>query len=355
MAIGAAEFTELITSTLEQIEEPLVDQVLTKHPTLDLFRKHAKSDTGRKLVVNLEGAHDGETAHTDASGTFSNTVSDDIMGASEWDWCDPLVSKVRLRHKDLEQNAGSKTQLVNLLKAHIESAKKGHATKIAQELHALYSIAEGDTDATLQDQNGDTYTGIGPVDGQFFGFDAIVSDAAYDADPAGDASIAALTPGGIDSSTKDYWVATRVTSSAASENIRKAFRRVRNELAVSTSNMHKVDAIIAGRAVFEEYEDELDDKIRYVFSGKEGQPGQGQFRAFYDGEIEVRLDPDCPPDRAYFLDLDTWRFRYLNDNWMRVHSPQAVPGTLDHVTPIASILSVGVSERRANGLLTRTA
>lgn len=350
MAIGASEYTELITSTLEQIEEKLVDQVLLKHPTLDLFRKHAKSDSGRKLVLNLEGAQNGSTAFSDASGSFSSTVSDDIMGAAEYDWSDPLVSHVRLKHTDLEKNAGSRTQLVDLLKSHIESAKKGHARTIARSLHALYNVSEGST-ATQTDQNGDNFTARGPQSGQgFFGFDAIVgTDTSDTANLSSDV-------GGIDAGSNGYWEATRLTSSMGSDGIRKAFRTMRNELAVATSNMGKVDAIIAGRAVFEEYEDALDDKIRYVAGdSKTGPDGPGQFRAFYDGEIEVRLDPDCPPDRAYFLDLDSFRFRYLNDNWMRVHQPQAVQNTLDFVTPIASIISVGVNERRANGVLIRTA
>ena len=350
MAIGASEYTELITSTLEQIEEDLVDQVLLKHPTLDLFRSNAKSDTGRKLVVNLEGAQNGSTAFTDASGSFSNTVSDDIMGAAEYDWSVPLVTHVRLKHTDLEKNAGSRTQLVDLLKTHIESAKKGHSLTIARALHSLYTVSSGST-STETDQNGDNFTAYGPQSGQGFqGFDAIVSNSTYD-------TANSLTVGGIDSSSKTYWQATRRTSSAASESIRKAFRMMRNDLAVATSNMHNIDAIVAGRAVFEEYEDALDDKIRYVVDqgSQEGPPGQGQFRAFYDGDIQVRLDPDCPADRAYFLDTSTWRFRYLNDNWMKVHKPQSVPGTLDFVTPIASIVSVGVNERRANGVLIRTA
>lgn len=349
MAIGASEFTELVASTLENIEGDLVDQVLTKHPTLDVFKGNLKSDTGRKLVCNLEGAEDGDTAFSDSSGSFSTSVSPDIIGASEWDWADPLVSKVRLRHKDLEMNSGSKTQIVDLLKSHIEAAKKQHAKTIAQALHSVYSLAEGTVGGSLgNDYAGDAVTGNGPLAGQFDGFDKIVGTNVTD-------TANSVTAGGITAADADhFWNAVRLTLPADEvTSIRKAFRTMRNELHVATSNMHSVDVIIAGRSVFEEYEDELDDKVRYVFDGQQGPPGQGQFRAFYDQDVEVRLDPDAPANRAYFLDLSTWKFRHLNDNFMRVHEPQKIQGTLDHVTPIASILSVGVNERRANGVLIR--
>ena len=101
-----------------------------------------------------------------------------------------------------------------------------------------------------------------------------------------------------------------------------------------------------------EYEDSFDDKVRYLVTT--GDSGQGQFRIIMDGDIEVRLDPDCPEDRAYFLDVNSWRFGFLNGNFMKVQPAQTITGTLDFVTPVASVLSVGVNQRRSNGLLIRT-
>jgi len=35
--LGAERFTELIASTLEKIEPTLVEQIFSKHPSLDIF------------------------------------------------------------------------------------------------------------------------------------------------------------------------------------------------------------------------------------------------------------------------------------------------------------------------------
>jgi len=323
-ALGAAQYTELVASTLEKIESQLVDQIFTRHPTLEMFKQYVKSSTGRSMVLNVEAAEDNNTVVTDESGTFALDRSPDIIGAAEYNWSSPYVSKVRIDWYTLQKNTG-KEAIVNLLEAHLENVKKSHAKRIVQGLHK----AAGDVGS-----------------GEFSSLDQIVGTHADTA-----------TVGGITAANADhYWNATRLTipvsTEAGGQNIRKAFRTMRNELMVNTSNDAKVTHIIAGRKVFEEYEDSFDDKVRYTLIS--GTEGQGQFRVIMDGDIEVRLDPDCPEDRAYFLDVSSWRFGTLNGNFMKVQPAQTITGTLDFITPIASVLSVGVNQRRNQGLLTRT-
>jgi len=321
-ALGAEQYTELVASTLEKIEPQLVDQIFTRHPTLDLFKQYVKSYTGRTMVLNIQAAEDDNTVLTDEFGTFDLDRSPDIIGAAEYGWSAPYVSKVRIDWYTLQKNTG-KEAIVNLLEAHIENVKNSHAKRIVQGLHK----AGGDLDA-----------------GEFNSLDLVVGD--YDTNP---------TVGGITADDADhYWNATRLTIPVADEvggqSIRKAFRTLRNELAVRTGNDADVTHIVAGRKVFEEFEDSFDDKIRYV----DFEKGQTRFRGIYDGDIEVRLDPDCPEDRAYFLDVDSWRFGTLNGNFMKVQPAQTIVGTLDFITPIASVLAVGTNQRRNQGLLVRT-
>lgn len=354
MAIGAAEYTELVASTWERIEGDLVDQVLTSHPTLDLFQSHAKSADGREMVLNLEGADDDSTAFTDASGTFPTTASNDVIGASKWDWSSPLVSKVRVQWLNLQKNSG-KEQIVDLLKAHLGAAKKGHAKEIAKALHGIAAVADDSTE-NWTTSGGNTYVARGFTTGQFECFDRIVADGAYEDDPNGDLSGAdSYTVGGISGTATPFWNASRLEipldhGTMGAGSIRKAFRHVRNELEVANSGQHRVSHVIAGREIYEEFVDSYDDKVRYP---NPGGSGQAQFNAVMDGDIEVRLDPDCPPDRAYFLDIDAWRFEYLNGNWMKPMPAQTITGTLDFVTPLASVLSVGTNQRRANAVLLR--
>lgn len=321
-ALGAADYTELVASTLERIEADLVDQIFTRHPTLDLFRQYTKSYNGRSMVLNVEAAEDDSTVVTDASGTFALTKSPDILGAAEYTWSSPYVSKVRIDWLTLQKNTG-KEAIVDLLEAHIENMKKSHAKRIVTGLHKAGSAVGA---------------------GEFNSLDLVVGNSAVNP-----------TVGGITSTgTTHYWNATRLTIPVAAEvggqSIRKAFRTLRNELLVNTSNDADVTHIIAGRKVFEEFEDSFDDKIRYV----DFEKGQTRFRGIYDGDIEVRLDPDCPEDRAYFLDVAAWRFGHLNGNFMKVQEPQSIQGTLDFITPAASVLAVGVNQRRSQGLLIRS-
>jgi hypothetical protein len=289
-----------------------------------MFKQYVKSYTGRSMVLNVEAAEDDNTVVTDSSGTFALTKSPDIIGAAEYNWSSPYVSKVRIDWYTLQKNTG-KEAIVNLLEAHLENVKKSHAKRIVQGLHK----AAGSVGA-----------------GEFSSLDQAVGTHADTA-----------TFGGITAADANhYWNSVRLTIPVATDpggqSIRKAFRTMRNELMVNTSNDAKVTHIIAGRKVFEEYEDSFDDKVRYMLVS--GDSGQGQFRVIMDGDIEVRLDPDCPEDRAYFLDVSAWRFGHLNGNFMKVQPAQTIQGTLDFITPIASVLAVGVNQRRNQGLLIRT-
>ena len=327
-ALGASEYTQLIATTMERWEsKDLVDQIFTRHPTLDLFRSKASSKAGRQLVMNLEAADNKQTDLTDDSGTFDTSVSPDFIGTAVYKWSAPIVTPIRVQWKRLQEQAG-KEQIVDLAKAHLENAKKNHQKRLVGLLHA---------DASAVEQ------------GSFLSLDEIVADYAYD-----DASVTRDVGGFRPDDSDHFWQAYRATIEADPNDgdyvdIRKAFRHMRNELLVATSHTHQVTHIIAGRKVFEEFEDSFDDKVRYVEFGT----GQTRFRALMDGDIEVRLDPDCPEDRAYFLDMDAWEVAYLNGNFMKVQPAQEISGTLDFVTPIASVLAVGTQERRASALMIR--
>jgi hypothetical protein len=73
------------------------------------------------------------------------------------------------------------------------------------------------------------------------------------------------------------------------------------------------------------------------------------------GDLEIRLDPDCQDDRAYFINQPSLRFAYCAGEFMKSYPAQPLEGTLDTVVPIASTITFGVAERRANGVLIRTA
>lgn len=328
MALGDNAFTQVFTTTLQKYEKQLVDNVLLEHPVLEIFKSAAKSQTGRGLVVPVRAANLSATGYTDDSGTHSTAVSSDILGSAVFSWADTIITPFRLKHNDIIQNSGPE-QIVGLVEEYVKGASADHADFIVAELHKLGS-------------NFDT--------GELISLDMIVSDAAYDLSL--DGSNPDWTPvGGINpnDSGKSYWQSTRITSDPANEDIAAAFRSVVND--IYRNSRKRPDVVIAGFGIYEELEAYLVEKGQYQLLN--GGTAQLRFSTIKFGDLEVRLDPDCQDDRAYFLNRGSLRFGYCAGEFMKAYPAQPLQGTLDTVVPVASRLSFGVTERRANGLLVR--
>jgi hypothetical protein len=401
MALGQNDFNELLSATVQKIEKQLVDNVFTAHPTLDFLKANIKSATGPSVIFPIVAADDTSTVFTDASGTFNTGVSSDILGVAKYEWSSPLVSKIRVEFKQLEMNAGPE-QVVSLAKAHLDAAVKGHGKKLATVLHTAGSAGAGAFN-TLDEiiSNSDKLTAstartVGGIRGgvstksttafqrngsneaaavigahDFIVGDTIVvtssANPSFNTGSGGATVIAASatevfysntgsstalladTTGVVTcSAIKDYWKATEKTLTSPSVDIRTAFRTISDDIYVASAE--RPNAIIAGRNVFSEYENSFDSKIQYP--GVSGT-GETRFRQLdFDG-IPVRLDPDCPTNTAYFINTDYLTARYLGGNFMKAMPAQVVTGTLDTVTPLASVLCVGTNNRRAHGKLNR--
>lgn len=321
--LSVQEFNDLIITTLRNYDDQLYDNVTLSHPALELLRDEQQSQNGRSMVVPLETGLNQSTKWTDASGSFNTDVSDDVLKAAHYPWSWPLVSSVRVEWMELQMNQG-REQHIDLLRTKIRNAERAHGRVLAKALHALAG----------QENPG----------ARFASFDEIIGNASSDSDQS-------LTIGNIDSSQHPVWQAQRIQLPRDGDyTIRQAFRHVRNECHVHAGTTGAIDTILAGRRVFEEFEDSFDDKMRYPEPSGDGQT---TFSTLWFGDIQVRLDPDCPEDRAYFIDRDSWRFRSLAGNFMSTQNAQEIEGTFDMVTPLATVASVGVSERRVNAVLLR--
>lgn len=321
-ALGDAFFVQTFTTTLQRYEKTLVDNVLKEHPVLELFKSTAKSITGRGLVIPLRAASLGATGYTDASGSHSTATSTDIMGSAVYEWANEIVTPFRLKHRDILQNSGPE-QIVSLVEEYVKAAQADHQDFIVAELHKLASASTA---------------------GSINSLDMLVSNATYD-------SAEGFTVGGIDpnAANKDYWQSTRLEIDTDTD-ILAAFRTVTNE--IFRASRKRPTHVICGFNVYEEFETFLADKNRYP--NPEGTANT-RFSAIKFGDLELRLDPDCQDDRAYFLNQPSLRFAYCAGEFMKSYPAVPLEGTLDTVVPIASTLAFGVAERRANGLLIRTA
>jgi len=402
-ALGDAFFVQTFTTTLQRYEKQLVDNVLKEHPVLELFKSTAKSITGRGLVIPLRAANLGATGYTDASGTHSTASSSDIMGSAVYDWASEIVTPFRLKHRDILQNSGPE-QIVSLVEEYVKAAQADHQDFIVAELHKLdASWATGkvlsmdmlfkssDTISTTAARTvggirggtsvetiTNTARGSGVATYTVGTHDYIVGDlVTVSGTTAGAGALNFSTPQPItavaattfsvadtgstiasaaDSGTstvaaiKDYWKAFRTTSSAATEDIAAAFRRVTNE--IFRASRKRPTHIIAGFTVYEQFESFLAQKGQIPTGGDSINT---RWSVLKFGDLEVRLDPDCQDDRAYFINQPSLRFAYCAGEFMKSYPAQPLEGTLDTVVPIASTILFGVAERRANGVLLRTA
>lgn len=312
VALGAEEFTELLASTRDKIgTQGAVDNVTTPHPLLDALKPKFANATGESLRLTLRLGRDSSTGFTDSHGSFSLDASDPILGAAKYEWSNPLVSKVRLNFKELQQNTGPE-QIVALASAHMQACEEQHAVEI---VNALYTLSED------------------RVNGSFDSLDSLVSDIAV--------------TGGIDPANQPQWKAARLYIPSGDADIKNAFRRLTN--AIYDNGGGRPNIIIAGADVYDEYEASLDEAVRYTTMGV----GETRFQELRFDGLVVRRDPDCQADRAYFLNTNTLHAKYLNGNFMKVQPAQTITGTLEFVTPIASILAVGTESRRSHGVLIR--
>lgn len=324
-ALGQEDFDELLSTTVQKLEAELVDQVMESHPTLDALKGVASKGDGPSIIQPVRLGLVNRTAVSDELGTFNTSVDGQIAGVAKYEYSNPIITPTSVAFRTLALNAGP-NRVVDLVKAHLQAAKDDHATTLAGYLHADASDV---ADSSVP----------------FNSLDALVGNAASDDAAVG---VGAYKLGGIDSSVQSSWQATRETISDATD-IRLAFRTVANE--VLDRSGKKAAVIIAGADVFDEYEASLDDQIRYNALSV----GDTRFRELRFDGVTVRRDgTDCPDDRAYFLYTPAVVVKYLAGYFMKVEKTQRVQGTLTDVIPMATMLAVGTTERRAHGLLIRT-
>ena len=402
MALGNAAFTQLFATTLQKYEQVLADNILLTHPTLELFKQEAKSQTGRGLVIPLRAANLGATAYDTASGSggYSTNVSADTIGAAVYDWSNTVLTPFRVKHKDILQNTGAE-QVVNLVEEYVKGATADHQDFIVAELWATSStsgdiLALNELIAASDKTSTSTARTVGGIRGgqsvatitaversgsnvatlTIGANDYIVGDSVVVASsvPAynGTVVLTAVTAttvsyantGALQGTTaatgtvtcdavKSFWRSTVKNipvSGTGSKDILAAFRETVN--AIYAASRKRPTHIIAGFDVYEEFEAYLQDKGRYDFSNV--NKAETRFREISFDGIVVRLDPDAPVNEAYFIHAPALRFAYLAGEFMKTYPADMIQGTLDEIVPIASTLSIGTSERRAHGKLIRS-
>jgi hypothetical protein len=323
------------------------------------------------------------------------------MGSAVYDWASEIVTPFRLKHRDILQNSGPE-QIVSLVEEYVKAAQADHQDFIVAELHKLDAswstgkvlsmdmlfkstdkisttvarnvggIRGGTSTKTITNvartaaaatvtvgANHDYIAGDSVVvsgltntalNGTYTLTSVTATEILYTTGTSGNIASTADSGTVVDVDIKDYWKATRLTSSKAAQDIAEAFRNVTN--LIFKNSRKRPTHIICGFDVYEEFEDFLASKGQIPTGGDSINT---RWSVLKFGDLEIRLDPDCQDDRAYFINQPSLRFAYCAGEFMKSYPAQPLDGTLDTVVPIASTITFGVAERRANGVLIRTA
>lgn len=133
------------------------------------------------------------------------------------------------------------------------------------------------------------------------------------------------TVGGIDRATNEYWrtLTYQMNASLTKDSISQAFRSV--FLDMKKFENGKPDGIIVGRNIFDMYSDFLESKSSLAASGFSTLTGKADwgFDSLNYGGVPVMYDPNCPDNKAYFVNTKYLRLHVLRHVNMKVTELQA--------------------------------
>jgi hypothetical protein len=325
MSAPSGAYNEFLSATLKDIDRVAVDNISQKHPTFDLVKANAKSQSGGASMVLpvILGEETAPQFAADGSGYFVPTKSSDIITSAEYDFGKAQIGHVRLDYLTLEKNSG-KNQIIDLLATHRQALVQQFMKDMATRMH----LEDGDRPA-----------------GTYLSLDSLCNDEVAEV-------------GGIDWTVAGNGGWRPVTQSADGvTDIKKIFRNfIDAERTVANGNLF--DRIVVGRNTWDRLREYLDDHSALTTVGATGRTEIEWSSVTFEG-VEVAWDYDCPADRMYGLTRSALHWRWLNQNFMKVLPEQPVFGSvngsvansLDKVYPVVNVFAVGTNQRRQLGLV----
>lgn len=171
MASPNSTFTELVTTTLRNHPKTIYDNVSNHNAFMRRIMERNNYDTlsgGTEIVQNLEYAENSTYQRYSGYDTLNQQASD-VFSAANFAWRNMAIN-VTASGDVIRMNAGSTTQIADLVKARIKNAITSFGNGFAEDLYS-----------------------DGTATGQINGLQALVADAGTG------------TVGGINSSTFTWW------------------------------------------------------------------------------------------------------------------------------------------------------
>lgn len=277
MAIPNSNFTEILTTTIDNYSSTLADNVMTHNPLLDRLRKRGNNKPfsgGVKILENLMYAENSTLKWYTGLEVLDVSASD-ILTSAQFDIKQCNVNIVMSGLERL-QNA-SREQMHNLIRARISNAEITLQNQISDSVFASNTENDGKAIGGLQH---------------------LVPD-----DPS------TGTVGNIDRSTQTWWQSIVVDQSSQSPSTEplKTLSAMNEAYINTTRGGDSVDMYIAGATRFEEYLDSVQAKQRFTDDGV-GSTGFKSLQ-FWGGAANVFFDSSCNTNRMYALNTKFIHFR----------------------------------------------
>lgn len=123
MALPNANFGELLSLTIQELEDELFDQILTKNATSAMLKEYGKispKDGGPSIVIPIMYAENGSYKRYSGAEQL-NTSSNDVFTAFQYNWSQ-IALNIQANGREILQNSG-RSQVRDLLKSRVDNAK----------------------------------------------------------------------------------------------------------------------------------------------------------------------------------------------------------------------------------------
>jgi hypothetical protein len=145
MASPNSSFTELLSLTVQELEDELFDQILAKNATSAMLKAHGcvtPKDGGPTIVVPIMYAENG--SYKRYSGPqMLNTTANDAFSAFQYEW-KQVALNIQAHGREVLQNMG-KSQHRDLIKSRVMNAKASFENNFNEDL-----LSDGTADGGLQ-------------------------------------------------------------------------------------------------------------------------------------------------------------------------------------------------------------
>lgn len=287
MAVNNANFSTLISTTLQNFSNKIMDNVVTNNTLARHLMQKGNVKVvsgGRNFVHQIFYAQNSSFQARGKLDTISTPVTDPIT-ASEWN-VKILDGSIVLPTLDVAMNAGDREKLLDYTNA--------------KRMEAEVSMGE-----LLGDQVFNTAVGTNDFDS----IPRIISE-----DPASDTDV-----GGISSSSgnatwwRNYSYDTVVTAFGTSQ---AGVNAIDQSVNGATKGTMGPKIIITTSAIFTLYMLTLTNNVRYMTSDLEGK-GDAAFRHLMYANMPFYFDDNCPSGNLYGIDTDSLKLQVLGQGNMK--------------------------------------